>query len=391
MTEQDRWEEEAGLSPFTVAVQVAALLVAADLADCVGEPDVGQYLRETADAWNDGLDACIYVEGTDLARRVGVDGYYVRIAPPETADAASPAAGFVPIKNRPWPQTDEPAIEMVSPDALALVRFGLRAPDDPQNSQHGESDRRASQGGFALRTGLAAVQRGRIRGARGRQRLRRERRGPRRGRCSRANGPTTRSPRVTSTKARRLLRAFEACANDGGLLPEQVWDAPTFPNASLVRGSRDRRGDAAGLGTRRAPEARPVTARRPRLRHADSDVATLRASSTTRSRHACWRFNHRLQRMDARRTLRLETLVPASCTGAPIEWRHAQDTSSHDTGPRGARRRSPDGRLTDRHHNRLHVLLVRGGQVGAGRLPGGHRLGAACRPAAIVSSHHYEP
>ena len=33
--------------------------------------------------------ACIYVEDTELARRVGVDGYYVRIAPPETADAAS--------------------------------------------------------------------------------------------------------------------------------------------------------------------------------------------------------------------------------------------------------------------------------------------------------------
>jgi glucoamylase len=101
-------------------VQVAALLVAADLADRVGEPVVGQYLRETADAWNDSLDASIYVEGSNLARRVGVEGYYVRIAPPETADAASPAAGFVPIKNRPWPQADEAAIEIVSPDVLTI-------------------------------------------------------------------------------------------------------------------------------------------------------------------------------------------------------------------------------------------------------------------------------
>ena len=37
-----------------------------------------------ADAWNDGLDSSIYVRGTELARRVGVDGYYVRIAPPES-------------------------------------------------------------------------------------------------------------------------------------------------------------------------------------------------------------------------------------------------------------------------------------------------------------------
>src|SRR5438105_791290 len=131
-TEQDRWEEDAGMSPFTVAVEIAALLVAADLADDCGEPAVGQYLRETADAWNDGIDPAMYVQGTDLARHVGVDGYYVRIAPLETADAASPSVGFVPIKNRPWPEAGAPACELISPDALALVRFGLRAPDDPR-------------------------------------------------------------------------------------------------------------------------------------------------------------------------------------------------------------------------------------------------------------------
>ena len=37
VTQQDRWEEDAGYSPFTLAVEVSGLLAAADLADAVGE------------------------------------------------------------------------------------------------------------------------------------------------------------------------------------------------------------------------------------------------------------------------------------------------------------------------------------------------------------------
>ena len=76
--------------------------------------------------------AGVYANGGDLARQLGVDGYYVRIAPPETDGAASPTEGFVPIKNRPPGQDGERAYHIISPDALALVRFGLRAADDPR-------------------------------------------------------------------------------------------------------------------------------------------------------------------------------------------------------------------------------------------------------------------
>jgi len=48
VTQQDRWEEDAGYSPFTLAVEISGLLAAADLADAVGEKDVATYLRETA-------------------------------------------------------------------------------------------------------------------------------------------------------------------------------------------------------------------------------------------------------------------------------------------------------------------------------------------------------
>ncbi len=84
VTQQDRWEEDAGYSPFTLAVEIAALLAAADLAEAVGEKAMATYLRETADTWNDNIERWTYAADTDLARQIGVQGYYVRIAPPET-------------------------------------------------------------------------------------------------------------------------------------------------------------------------------------------------------------------------------------------------------------------------------------------------------------------
>ena len=129
---QDRWEEEPGYSPFTIATEIAALLVAADLADAASNTMAADYLRETADAWNASIERWLYCSGTELAHQHGVDGYYVRVAVPDRADAASPSHGFVPIKNRPPGQAVGPAALIVSLDALAFVRFRLRAADDPR-------------------------------------------------------------------------------------------------------------------------------------------------------------------------------------------------------------------------------------------------------------------
>jgi glucoamylase len=132
VTQQDRWEEDAGYSPFTLAVQVAALLAAADIADLMNESNVARYLRDLADTWNESIEGWTYSTDGGLAQQIGVEGYYVRIAPPEEDCAASPTEGFVPIKNRPPGQGVEQASHVISPDALALVRFGLRRADDPR-------------------------------------------------------------------------------------------------------------------------------------------------------------------------------------------------------------------------------------------------------------------
>ncbi|MGH8033788.1 MAG: glycoside hydrolase family 15 protein, partial [Lysobacterales bacterium] len=131
-TGQDRWEENAGYTCFTLAVEIAALLAAADLAEEQGHAGIAAYLRESADSWNDIVDPLTYVRGTPLARQLGVDGYYLRIAPPECVPGDDVAEMPITIRNRPAEEAVQRAGDIVSVDALALVRFGLRAPDDPK-------------------------------------------------------------------------------------------------------------------------------------------------------------------------------------------------------------------------------------------------------------------
>ncbi|WP_373331279.1 glycoside hydrolase family 15 protein [Salmonirosea aquatica] len=68
-TQQDRWEEEAGWTPFTLATEVAALVAAAEFAEEYGEKAMAEYCRQTADAWNDRIEDWTYVTGTPLPNR----------------------------------------------------------------------------------------------------------------------------------------------------------------------------------------------------------------------------------------------------------------------------------------------------------------------------------
>ncbi len=75
-TGQDRWEENEGLTPSTLAPVVAALVVAAD--HLPARP--AAYCLELADDWNASIEDWTYATGSRLAREHGVDGHYVRIA-----------------------------------------------------------------------------------------------------------------------------------------------------------------------------------------------------------------------------------------------------------------------------------------------------------------------
>ena len=169
VTPLDRWEEQCGYFASTMAVEIPALLVAADLAEEKGEKAMAAYLRETADAWNDSIERLIYVQGTDLAKKAGVDGYYVRFANPGQMMQSQPAAGSVDLKNHHPGQGHMELVNLVSPDAWTLVRFGLRDANDPAHGEHGSRRGHDVQSGHAVRPMLASLQQRRIWEHRGRR------------------------------------------------------------------------------------------------------------------------------------------------------------------------------------------------------------------------------
>ncbi len=330
VTQQDRWEEDSGYSPFTLAVEISALLAAADLADAIGQKQIGAYLRETADNWNDNIERWIYSANTVLANQVGVEGYYVRIAPPESDGAASPLEGFVPIKNRPPGESRGSAEDLISPDALALVRFGLRAPDDsrilntvkvidsilkvklPQGpcwyryngDGYGEHDDGSPFDGTGVGRPwpLLAGERAHYELAAGK-------------------------PQV----AEELLKVMEYSTQGTRLLPEQVWDAQDIPERELFFGRPS--GSACPLVW---AHSEYIKLRRS-LRDGkifDQPPQTVQRYivQDTKSTYFGWRFNNKTRSMPQGKQLRLVLLSPARVHWSFDGWWTVQDTDTRDTG-----------------------------------------------------------
>ncbi len=327
---QDRWEEDPGYSPFTIAAEIAALLVAADLADAAGHTAAAAYLRETADTWNASIERWLYVAGTALAEQHGVDGYYVRVAEPDQADAASPCMGFVPIKNRPPNQSTGPAALMVSPDALALVRFGLRAPDDPRivstvkvidamlrvDTPQGPAWHRYQGDGYGEHADGAPFD---------------------------GTGIGRAWPLLTGERAHyelaagrpraaeQLARALEAFAGDSGLLPEQIWDTADIPERELFLGHAS--GSAMPLVWAHAEYLKLCRSLR------DGEVFDRPRQTVQRylgktpagSDRVVWRFNNKVRTMAVRKILRVETLATALVHWSVDGWRTVHDTATDDT------------------------------------------------------------
>jgi glucoamylase len=335
VTMQDRWEEDAGYSPFTLAAEISALLAAADIADLLGHGEQAQTLRDTADAWNDNIERWTYATGGDLAQQLGIEGYYVRISPPDTDGAASPTQGFVPIKNKPpgqdGGQEGERAYHIVSPDALALVRFGLRAPNDPRilntlraidallcvqlpqgpcwYRYNGDGYGEHKDGSPFDGTGI-----GRpwplLAGERAHYAL--------------AGGHRD--------EAESLLTVIEnSTSGQSRLLPEQVWDEADLPAVELFRGKPS--GSACPLVWAHSEYIK--------LRRSIRDGKIFDQPPQTVQRYLVekhtrqvfgWRVNNKTRSIPRGKTLRIVLLEPALIHWSLDNWKSAHDTDTRDTG-----------------------------------------------------------
>ncbi len=125
-SDQDRWEEDSGVNPFTLAVCIAALVSGAEFLD---GPD-REFALRLADFWNARAEAWTTVGGSALGRRLGVPRYYVRVAPPQVVSSHDTMSQVLAIKNLAR-DPNLPADDQVGTDFLELVRLGLRRADDP--------------------------------------------------------------------------------------------------------------------------------------------------------------------------------------------------------------------------------------------------------------------
>ncbi len=338
VTGQDRWEENGGYSPFTLAVEVAALLAAAEVAEACDAAATAAFLRETADWWNECVEAWTYATGTPLAAEVGVAGYYVRLAPDRPPSASAGIHDVVQIRNYPDGQGRVPASSVVSPDALALVRFGLRAAEDPRirdtvrvidhvlrtelpggpgwHRYTGDGYGEHADGAPFDGTGIGRVW-PLLTGERAHYAL--------------AAGE--------AGEARALLDAFEGCASRGALLPEQVWDAPDIAELGLRRGHPS--GSAMPLAWAHAEHVKLL---RSLADHAAGTLGHGRVFDTPRAAaaryggregRACvlsWRAGFEPEELPAGRVLRVELTQPGTVHWSDDGWASPQEAPTTDTG-----------------------------------------------------------
>lgn len=241
-TQQERWEEQKGYSPSTIAAIIAGLVSAGDIATQAGDAANAEKYFAAADKYSNQLEALTYTTTGSLTGDMGNGNYYLRInANDNPNDHSALGTSNAQIIN------DES--QVIDGGFLELVRYGVRAATDkhiletiPEYDNQQLPDllrtkyefsfpgiegkfpgwRRYGIDGYGedLQTGYGYVEsnnsssgRGRIwpffTGERGHYELQ----------LAKANGA------IDTEKLRNTyVKAMELFANEGMMLPEQVWD-----------------------------------------------------------------------------------------------------------------------------------------------------------------------
>jgi glucoamylase len=322
-TEQDRWEEDAGINAFTVSTCIAALVCGARW---LPEP-AREWALRIADDWNARIEDWTVVRDTSLARALGVSGYYVRIAPPPDARGERHLDRILPIRNHRCDPAI-PADSQVATDFLQLVRLGLRDAHDPRvvdtlavvdaqlkiDTPFGPAWRRFTGDGYGEHADgspfdgagigrawpLLTGERGHYELAAGRDPL-------------------------------PCIVAMSAMVGRCGLMPEQVWDAAALPAASLELGRPT--GSAMPLVWAHA-EFIKLVASRALGRAFDRPEALWQRYAGRRPQpaHALWTPRFPIGAIRARQALWLCLPRPARVHHGHDQWQGVGDTDTSDSG-----------------------------------------------------------
>ena len=234
-SQQERWEECAGYSPSTLAITIAALVCAADFAASHGDADLAVFLLEYADFLESHVERwTVTTRGTLVP---GIARHYVRVTPVAPDDGPAdddPNEHSVILNNQPpgspWQYQ---ASTIVDAGFLELVRYGIRPPGDPLvedslrvvdavlkvETPAGPCWRRYNHDGYGTRPDGRPYE------------------GWGQGRAwPLLVGERAHYELACGRNAGDLAGAMERFASKGGMLPEQVWDAPDLPAAGMYAG-----------------------------------------------------------------------------------------------------------------------------------------------------------
>ncbi len=124
-TQQERWEEQQGYSPSTTAAVIAGLVSAADIATVAGDSESAQKYLAAADKYSNELESLTYTTAGSLTGELGDGNYYLRINANEDPNDKGP----LDTRNG---QTITDESQIIDGGFLELVRYGVRAANDPK-------------------------------------------------------------------------------------------------------------------------------------------------------------------------------------------------------------------------------------------------------------------
>ncbi|MFY9853749.1 MAG: glycoside hydrolase family 15 protein [Terracidiphilus sp.] len=235
ITHQERWEENAGYSPSTLAAAIAGLLCAAEMVRAHDSDELATFLEEFADWIEHHIeDWTVTNEGV---LHPEIRRHYMRIRPPEKGEAyACESCGTetIHVNNRPpGTRTEFAAREIVDAGFLELVRYGVRRADDPlivdslrvvdavlkRELPQGPGWLRYNWDGYGQRPDGGPFQgwgQGRV--------------------WPLLTGERAHYELAAGKDIAALINTYEHFATCGQMLPEQVWDEADLPNTSLRLG-----------------------------------------------------------------------------------------------------------------------------------------------------------
>jgi glucoamylase len=235
VTQQERWEENAGYSPSTLAAVISALVCAADICRAHAAPELGTFLEEYADWIEAHLDAWTTTNRGILLPEV--PRHYMRIRPPAPGEAfhnSDIPVGTLRLANRaPGEQFDYEAREIIDAGFLEFVRYGIRRADDPLiidslkvvdhvlkiETPYGPCWRRYNHDGYGQRKDGGPYE------------------GWGQGRAwPILTGERAHYELAAGRDISSYIQALERFSSIGGMLPEQVWDYADMPEQGLYFG-----------------------------------------------------------------------------------------------------------------------------------------------------------